>query len=174
MTAPEAPEPSAWVAPSLGVAWGVGVQRTALGAAPITDLLTVNLRVPLATGLGLQLQADPVELWASAAWTREPRLGMSAWVDHALPLGGRWALAPGVGLDGAVGVRTGQDADGALVRPAIGAVGTLARVGLRGMGPHGGSTAVSMRGTTGVGFYTEGAWLRASVEVEHLWRVGPR
>jgi hypothetical protein len=170
----EAPEASAWVAPAVGVAWGLGVQRSELGVAPVADLFTVNLRLPVSDEVGLELQMDPLELWTSAAWTREPRLGMSAWIDRALPVAGRWALVPGVGLDAAVGVRTDLDADGALVRSGIGAVGALGRVAARRIGPHGGSIAIAMRGTAGVGFYSEGAWLRGSVEVERLWRVGGR
>jgi hypothetical protein len=170
----EAPEASAWVAPAVGVAWGVGVQRTQLGAAPVTDFLTVEVRLPLSRRVGFELQLDPVELWASAAWTREPRVGASVWVDHALPVGGRWAVVPGAGLDGAVGVRTEVDAEGARVRSGIGAVAALGRVAARRIGPHGGSTAVALRGTAGTGFYAEGAWLRGTVEVERLWRVGGR
>jgi hypothetical protein len=170
----EAPEASAWVAPAIGVAWGLGVQRSELGVAPVADLFAVNLRLPVSHEVGLELQVDPLELWASAAGTREPRLGMSAWIDRALPIGGRWALVPGLGLDGAVGVRTDIDDDGALVRSGIGAVGALGRVAARRIGPHGGSTAVALRGTAGIGFYSDGPWLRGTVEVERLWRVGGR
>jgi len=171
---PAPPEPSAWVAPAVGVAWGVGAQGSALGVAPVADLFTVALRVPVSHGVGFELQLDPIELWASAAWTREPRLGMSAWFDRAVPVGGRWALVPGLGLDGAVGMRTDLVDEGALVRSGIGAVGALARVAVRRIGPHGGSTAIALRGTAGLGFYAEGAWLRSTVEVERLWRVGGR
>jgi len=174
MATTASPEASAWVEPAVGLAWGVGAQRTSLGAAPVTDLLTAVVRLPLSRAVGLSLQVDPVELWVSAAWTRTPRLGLSAWADHALPVGDRWAIVPGIGLDGAVGVRTELDEEGALARTGIGALGSLGRVAARRLGTHGGSTAIALRGTAGTGFYNEGAWLRATLEVEWLRRVGAR
>lgn len=166
--------PVVWLAPAVGVGWGVGVQRSELGVAPVADLLTLNVRVPLPAGLGLDVQADPVELWTSEAWTREPRLGLSTWVERAFPLGGRWAILPGVGLDGAVGVATELGADEALEHTPIGALGGLARIGALRLGARGGGTSISLRSTVGSGFYVDGVWVRGGVEVQHLLRLGGR
>jgi hypothetical protein len=161
-----------WLAPAVGVGWAFGLQRSELGAAPVVDLVTVNVRVPLSARLGLELQADPVELWTSTVWTRQPRLGLTAWAEHAAPLTERWALLPGVGLDGAIGVATDLGADDALEHTPIGALGGLARVGVLRRGARGGGTTFALRGTFGAGFYDDGPWVRGGLEVQHLVRVG--
>lgn len=172
---PPPPDLAAWTAPAIGLGWAAGVQRSPLGAAPVADLCTWMGRAPLPRGLGLEAQLDLLELVTSRAWTREPRLGWSAWAERPTPLGGRWALVPGLGLDGSFGreaVVEGPHGDEVLAHHPTAALGALGRLGVAHRGRRSGTHSLALRGTLGARGGDDLPWSRLELELSSLWRVG--